>query len=486
MPMSEKSLKGKAIAGFIWNILDKVGQQGLAFVVGIILARLLSVEDYGLVGLLAVFTALANILQESGFSSALIQAKEVEQKDYSSVFYFNVIISFIIYSFYFFISPWIADFYDKPILIDLSRLVFLAFVFNACGIVQNVQLMKSMHFKRLTQINLLSGIFSLVVSLGLALGGWGVWALASQLVALSFMKTLLLWSFSSWRPTSCFDLRSLRKFSKFSINLLCATLSAAIVGNILPIILGKFYSISKVGFYNQANRYYNFTLEMTSAPINTVSFPMLSEAEHIGRDLKPIFRKTIRFAAFMNFPVMFGIMAISRSFVLGFLGEKWEPSIGLLILFCVYGLFAPFPMLFMNLLKTWKQSNVYLYLELLREVLILISLGICFRWDIFYLLLGITIANILFYICCVWKIGRMLSYSIREHLMDILPYLVIALCMSSLVSVSYLLTINYVLLFFVQMAIGGIFYFGMNYLLHSKIQQNIFEIIMSSLKKRLV
>ena len=173
--MAEKSLKGKAVSGFIWSLADKAGQQGMAFVVGIVLARLLSVEDYGLVAVLAIFTAVANILQESGFSAALIQAKEVSQKDYAAVFYFNILISTTIYVIYFFCSPWIAFFYEKEILTDLSRFIFLSFLFNAWGIVQHVQLMKSMNFKQITKINFFSVVFSCIVALALGVGGYGCW-----------------------------------------------------------------------------------------------------------------------------------------------------------------------------------------------------------------------------------------------------------------------------------------------------------------------
>lgn len=475
--MTEKSLKGKAVSGFIWSILDKAGQQGLAFVVGIILARLLSVEDYGLIGVLAIFTAIANILQESGFSAALIQAKEVSQKDYASVFYFNILVSAVIYVLYFFSSPWIAAFYDKEILTNLSRFIFLAFLFNAWGIVQNVQLVKSMNFKQITKINFFSGLFSLIVALFLGFAGYGVWALAAQLVALNFMKTFLLWCFGDWRPMLFFGFQHIRKYLRFSVKLLLATLSATIVGNVLPIVLGRFYSVFKVGFYNQANRYYNFTYEAVTSPVNAVSFPMLAEANNHGRDLKKIFRKTVRFAAFLNFPVMFGIIAIARSFIMGFLGVKWEPSVELLILFCIYGIFAPFPSLFMNLLKTLKLSNKVLYMELIREILVVISIVVCFRWDIYYLLLGVTVANLVHYVYYVRTAGRVIQYTVWEHFRDIGPYFVITLCMALIVMVLYLLPVSFFVLFFIQFAVGGIFYISVNWLLHSTIQSEIWKMI---------
>lgn len=482
--MTEKSLKGRAVSGFIWSILDKAGQQGLAFIAGIILARLLSVEDYGLVGVLAIFTALANILQESGFSAALIQTKTVSAKDYSSVFYFNIFISFVLYLIYFFCSPWVAEFYDKEILTNLSRFVFLAFVFNAWGIVQNVQLLKSMNFKQITKINFFSATFSLAVALSMGFGGYGVWALAAQVVALNFMKTFLLWCFGTWRPLFCFGFENIRKYLKFSLKLLLATLSATLVGNILPIILGKFYGLFKVGFYNQANRYYNFTYEAIISPVNAVTFPMLAEANNSGRDLKKIFRKTIRFAAFLNFPVMFGIIAVSRSFIIGFLGVKWEPSVKLLILFCIYGIFASFPALFSNLLKTLKFSNKILYMEIIREILVIVSILICFRWDIYYLLLGVTIANLIQYVYYIYIAGRMIRYTIWEHLKDIGPYFVITLCMAVIVIALYWLPVNLVVLFFIQVLVGGIFYVSVNRLLCSAIQREIWGMVKSYLKIR--
>lgn len=475
--MAEKSLKGKAVSGFIWSLADKAGQQGMAFVVGIVLARLLSVEDYGLVAVLAIFTAVANILQESGFSAALIQAKEVSQKDYAAVFYFNILISTTIYVIYFFCSPWIAFFYEKEILTDLSRFIFLSFLFNAWGIVQHVQLMKSMNFKQITKINFFSVVFSCIVALALGVGGYGVWALAAQLVALNFMKALLLWCFGNWRPLFYFDWEPVRRYLKFSIKLSLATLSATLVGNLLPLVLGKFYSIVKVGFYGQANRYYNFTYEAMTSPINAVSFPMLAEAHNDGRDLKPIFRKTIRFAAFLNFPVMFGIIAVARSFIVGVLGEKWEPSVELLILFCVYGIFAPFPSLFINLLKTLKISGKVLYMEMLRELLVLVSIIVCFRWDIYYLLLGVTVANFVYYVCYARVAGKKIHYTLWEHFKDIGPYFIITFVMALIVAGLYWLPVSLTVLLFIQIATGGVFYISVNWLLRSSIQQEIWKMV---------
>lgn len=479
--MSTATLKDKTVSGFIWSFLDKMGQQLLLFVTGIILARLLSVEDFGLMGVLTIFTALANLIQESGFSSALIRAKNVSEEDYSSVFYFNIGISICIYIIYFFCASNIAAFYDKSILALLSRIVFLSFIFNALGIVQNIHIVKNMDFKQILKINFFSGLFSIVVALILVKMEGGVWSLAGQTIGQAFMKMILLWTYGKWSPLPFFSFKNIRKYFLFSSRLLISGISAVLVGNILVIIVGKFYSVAQVGYYSQANRYYNFALDGTTAPINTVSFPMLAEARNQGRELKRIFRKTIRFAAFLNFPIMLGIIGVSKSFIVTFMGVKWEPSVSLLVLFCVYGVFAPFPYIFNNLLKTVKKSERILQMEFFREILIIVSLILCLRLGIFYMLLGITISNLVQYIVYAWIAGKTIGYTLKEHLMDIGPYLVIGLGMLSIVISVYLLPINYPYLFLIQIFVGTLFYLGTNRILNSVIQKEIFDMIKSHL-----
>lgn len=479
--MPTESLKHKTVSGFIWSFLDKIGQQLLLFVTGIILARLLSVEDFGLMGVLTIFTALANLVQESGFSSALIRAKNVSEQDYSSVFYFNIGLSICIYGIYFVLSTYIAEFYDKSILTNLSRVVFLSFIFNALGIVQNIHIVKNMEFKQIMKINFFSGLFSVAVALVLLWFDCGVWALAGQQIGQAMMRMILLWSLGGWTPILFFSFKCIRKYFLFSVKLLMSGISSVLVGNILSIIIGKFYSVTQVGYYSQANRYYNFALDGTTAPINTVSFPMLAEAKNQGRELKRIYRKTIRFAAFLNFPVMLGIIGVSKSFVITFLGVKWEPSVSLLVLFCIYGAFAPFPFLFSNLLKTIKMSGRILQMEFFREILVILSLLLCLHSGIFYLLLGITISNLVQYICYVCVAGRTINYTLKEHLIDIGPYLVIALGMLGIVTSVYILPLSYPYLFLIQILVGALFYLGINRILNSVIQKEILDMIKSHL-----
>ncbi len=248
------SLKKKTGIALFWSFIDKGGQQVIQFVFVYILARLVAKEEFGLVGILAIFTVIANILQESGFSAALIRKKNVSEEEYSSVFYFNISIGLFVYILLFFSAPLISWYFDKPALTDLSRFIFLSFLFNAFGIIQNVHLVKSMNFKSNTRITLIAGCISGVVAITMAYNGWGVWSLAAQQVMQSFLRSLFLWLMVKWRPSKGAAFIHIKEMSSFSIKLLFTSLMGQICGNIIPFIIGKKFLLKYSSFLKRFPR----------------------------------------------------------------------------------------------------------------------------------------------------------------------------------------------------------------------------------------
>lgn len=253
--MSEPSLKQRTIGALLWNLLDRMGQQVLLFIVGVLVANILSVEDYALVGMLAIFSAIANIVLDSGFSAALIRKQDATETDYNSVFYFNIFISACLYLLLFVCSPLIAGFFNQPLLTDLARVIFLALPFNSLSLIQTTLLNKQVSFKILTKINLIALTASGIGSLAMAYGGMGVWTLAWQPVILAFLRTVLLWFFNKWRPQLLFSISHIKELFGFSSNLLLAGLVNSIFTNIYSVAIGKLYPPVQLGYYSQGNKF---------------------------------------------------------------------------------------------------------------------------------------------------------------------------------------------------------------------------------------
>ena len=279
--MSEPSLKQRTIGALLWNLLDRMGQQVLLFIVGVLVANILSVEDYALVGMLAIFSAIANIVLDSGFSAALIRKQDATETDYNSVFYFNIFISACLYLLLFACSPLIAGFFNQPLLTDLARVIFLALPFNSLSLIQTTLLNKQVSFKILTKINLIALTASGIGSLAMAYGGMGVWTLAWQPVILAFLRTVLLWFFNKWRPQLLFSISHIKELFGFSSNLLLAGLVNSIFTNIYSVAIGKLYPPVQLGYYSQGNKFSLMVISSVYSSLQTATYPIFS---HIQND----------------------------------------------------------------------------------------------------------------------------------------------------------------------------------------------------------
>ncbi len=421
------SLKRKTGVALFWSFVDKGGQQVIQFIFFYILARLVLKEDFGIVGILAVFTAIANILQESGFSSALIRKKNVLQEEYSSVFYFNIVVSLSIYILLFFSAPLISSFYEKPILTDLSRFIFLAFVFSAFGIVQNVHLIKSMNFKTNTRITLLAGVISGLVAIAMAYKGFGIWSIASQLVLQSFLRTVFLWFFVRWKPKMQFSVIHIRKMSAYSIKLLLTTLLNQICGNIVPLIIGKKFDFMQVAAYNQAGKLNNIPQSIISDGVKSVAYPLLTKIDEDEEREKRIFRKVVRITAFISFPVAMMLIVTAKPIVGIYLPPEWADVTPFLQVLAVGGAFFPLYSLISSLLQYKGKSGLLLKIELFRNILLLCSIAIGVQYGVLGLVTCISAVSAISFFFGMYISGRTISYTIKEILFDISPYLGIAI-----------------------------------------------------------
>jgi O-antigen/teichoic acid export membrane protein len=421
-----KTLKEQTLSALFWSFMDRGGQQGFQVLFAIALARLLSPDDGGLIAVLAIFTVIANILQESGFSSALVRKTDADDTDYSSVFYFNICISIGIYVLLFASAPLIEWFFDKPLLTNLSRFTFLAFVFNAFGIIQNVRLVKKMDFKTNAKASLLSTLVSGIVAVAMAYKGFGVWSLAFQQVAQAFLRSIFLWIAVKWRPKARFDKRRLREMYPYSIKLLINSLLNQISAAIYSLVFAKRFSFSDAGYYSYANKLGNIPQSVIASSLQGVAFPLLTRAGDDLKYKKRIFRKVVRVLCFIAFPIAFITITAAEPIVLLILREKWRGIIPILQILAASSAFVPLFYLLSSLLQSVGKSGLLLIIEMSRNIASLIAIAVSIRYGVHGVVAGAACVYIVSFAAGYHVAGKCIKYNLWEVLKDISPYLLIS------------------------------------------------------------
>lgn len=470
------TLKEQTISALFWNFMDKGGQQILQFVFLFVLARLLSPRESGLIGLLSIFVAIANILQESGFSSALIRKQDADEKDYSSIFYFNITISILIYLLLFFLAPLISEFYNQPVLTNLSRFLFLVFLFNAFGLVQNVQLIKKMDFRTNAQITLISVLMSGVIAIIMAYRGYSVWSLAIQQVLQAFLRSLLLWIVVKWKPQSSFCFDRLKGMYNYSLKLLLNSLFNQISANIISIVIGKKYSIADVGNYWQANKLGNIPQSVIASSLSGVTFPLLSNLDSIEKKCTT-FRKIVRIVSFLCFPLAAFTIIASEPIVLVLLQDKWIGVIPMLRLLAIGSSILPMLYIAASLLQSLGKSGLLLTVESARNILTICVVLFMSQYGVHQMILATSIIAVVMFFVEYYFIGKLINYKMNHLLKDIFPYLLISfIAFCPLYFLSYLVS-NQLLLVLLQMLIGFSVYLFVLKLLGSKVMHELIVII---------
>ena len=428
-----KDLKSQTIQGLFWSGFERIGQQGMQFIVSIILARLLLPEQFGLIGMLMIFMLLAQTFLDGGFGQALIQKQDATHLDECSIFYFNIFISFIAAGLLCITAPWIASFYNTPILTPLTRFISLSLIINAFGLVHSVLLSKQVDFKSQFKISLIATLLSGSIGITLACLGYGVWALAIQWVGTSLFRTVLLWLFSRWRPRRQFSVTSLRGMFPFGSRLLLSGLLNTFFENIYLAVIGKVFSPAALGFYSRAKQIQQLPTSNLSSTISRVTFPIFSKVQHNKTQLKLGLQKALLVLVTVNFPMMIGLAVVARPLVLLLLTEKWAPCIPYLQILCLAGMFFPLHVINLNALTAQGYSGLFLRLELLKKALILINIVIAYRWGIAAMIWGQVVVSLLSYCMNSYYSGKLLGYGLKQQVIDFAPYLgatfVMATCM---------------------------------------------------------
>jgi O-antigen/teichoic acid export membrane protein len=453
------SLKSKTLHALFWSFIESVGLQGVHFVIGIILARLLFPEQYGLIGMLMIFMAVAQAFLSSGFGSALIQKKEATQEDVCSIFYFNIVVGVVAAGLLWLIAPWIAAFYNQPILTPLTRALSLTIVINSFSLIQQTLLTKQLNFKAQTKVSLVSSVVSGIIGVIMAAKGFGVWSLVVQQISSTFFRTLLLWTLNAWRPSLIFSLKSLREMFKFGSRLLVSGLLNQIFNNIYLLVIGKLFSAADLGFFTRAKSLGELPSLTLSDMVGRVTFPVFSTIQDDPARLKRGLKKALTILVLVNFPMMIGLAVIARPLVLVLLTEKWAESIPYLQLLCFLGLLYPMQLINLNILTALGRSDLFLRLEIIKKILIVINIAVTWRWGISAMISGMIVTSVISYYLNSYYSGILIDYSIREQLVDLSPYIIMAALMGVIVFVTGLLPFpNHWSMLLVQIVIGIVIY----------------------------
>ena len=480
----EKSLKEKAAKGLAWSGLNNVMQQLLNLLFGIALARILSPADYGMVGMLMIFSLLAGTLQESGFTAALINRREVRHCDYNAVFWFSLSAGLIIYAVLFLSAPLIANFYHQPQLTALSRYAFLSFVIGNLGIVPNTILMKQLKVKQNALVQLTALTLSGLLGIIMAWAGMAYWGLATQSVVYATVVMAGRWVCCKWRPTLRIDLCPLREMMGFSVKVLAANMVTHINNNILTVLLGRFYTPYEVGNFNQANKWNSMGYYTIQSMMGSVAQPVLHEVEEDRQRQLHVFRKMLRFLAYISMPCMLGLSAIAPELITLAITDKWAACAQLMQIVCIGGAFIPLHNLMYNLNLSRGRSDVCLWCTLAFGLVQLLAVVLCHSRGVEVMVWVFTVVNVLWVLPWWYQVRRLIGLTLRDFLSDVFLFTAIA-ALSMLVACQVaLLADGLIATLAIKVVVAAASYFAILWLIGARILRESIEQLQALLRKR--
>lgn len=420
------TLKQQTISGITWSIIDNAYTQIITFVVGIILARLLEPREFGLIGMIMIFIAVAQSFVDSGFSQALIRKNDCTKRDYNTVFYFNILVSVLFYIILFFSADLISSFFNQVELINIIKVMGLSVILNGFGIVQGVQLTKEIDIKTLAKISAIANTISGGLSIYLAYIGFGVWSLVWRTMLNNFLRIILLWMWHKWRPQLIFSFQSFKELFGFGSKLLASGLLNTVFENLHYLVIGKYFSPQQLGYYTRALTFANLPSSNINGVIQRVSYPVLAKMQDNPSAVKAGFKKLIKNTMFITFTLMLIMAAVAKPLILTLIGEKWLQSVIYLQLLCFSLMLYPLHSLNLNVLNVKGRSDLFLKLEVIKKILVVPVILIGISWGIIPMILGMIIHSFICYFLNSRYAGLLIDYSVTEQIKDITPGFILA------------------------------------------------------------
>ena len=452
--MAEQSLKDKTVKGVVWSGIDNVAQFGVSFIVSIVLARLLSPDDYGLIGIIAIFTAVCQTLINGGFTTALIRKKDATDNDYNTAFIVNLVVSLLLYAVIYLCSPLIADFFHREELVALTQVSSLGIVIGALGLVQQTRLTKRIDFKTQTKITIVASVASGIVGIAMALMAFGVWSLVVQSLTSQGLRTILLWVANKWIPQLRFSSESFHDLFGFGWKMMASGLLDTVWKELYQVVVGKFYSPATLGQYTRAKSFSKLFSSNLTNVIQRVTYPVLSNIQDDKDRMISAYRRIIKVTMFITAICMFFLGAISEPLLYCLIGPKWHEAATYLPLICITGSFYPLHAINLNMLQVQGRSDLFLGLEIVKKIIGILPLSVCFMYGVMPMLYMSVFTSIICYFLNSYFPGKLLGYSSWMQIKDIAPSYGLATLVALCVFFLKFLPISYWIVLPLQIILG--------------------------------
>ena len=458
------NLKQKTVNGVLWNSIGNFSVRGIQFLLMLIMARLLSPGDYGTIGLITVFLSVSQIFIDSGFGNALIRNAKATNEDLSTVFVFNIFISLATYSIVWFIAPFVSDFYHMPILTPVMRVLGLQLIIGALGAIQGIVYTKNLNFKIKARISVVGTLLSGICGVTFAFYGFGVWALVWQTLIHGSLTTIMNWFFSTWKPSILFSKTSFKSMFNYGSNLLVTNLLGCIYDNIYPLVIGKFYSPSVLGHSSRAQHWAQFPSSNITNILRSVTFPVLAKIVDDEPRLISAYRRILKCSAFIIFPLMLCLSAVSKPLIVITIGVKWGLCATLLQIVCFKMMWYPIHAINLNLLMVKGRSDLYLRLEIIKKILGVSILILTLPYGIIVMTYGGVVSSILCLFINTFYTGKLIHMGFLKQMKDLTPTLFLSLIMFGFVSLVVHLTTNIYIQLIFGTIVGFVIYLGGSHL----------------------
>lgn len=476
-------MNNNVVKNFLWRFFERCGAQFVTLIVSIVLARILTPSDFGTVSLIMVFTTILQVFVDSGLGTALIQKKDADDLDFSSVFYFNFAICLILYLGMFIASPFIAKFYKDISLTPIIRVISLTIVMSGVKGIQQSYVSRNMLFKKFFFATLGGTLFSAILGIGMAYAGFGVWSIVAQQLSNTAIDTLILWITVDWRPKRMFSWQRLKSLLSYGWKLLVSSLLDTIYNNLRNLIIGKIYTSSDLAYYNQGDKFPKVIVMNINASIDSVLLPSMSGEQENKERVKSMTRRAIKTSTYIMAPLMMGLLFCAEPIVRLLLTDKWLPCVPYLRIFCFTYMFWPIHTANLNAIKAMGRSDLFLRLEIIKKVVGLILLFITMRISVMAMAYSLIFSGILSQIINSWPNWKLLNYNYLEQLRDILPSICISVFMGVCVYFIGFLSLPTLLQLIIQVIVGAIIYIVASIVLKLEEFNYLFGMIKSFKKK---
>lgn len=480
----DSNLRQKVLNSLIWRYAERIGAQGVSFVVSIILARILAPDAYGTIALVTVFTSILNVFVDSGLGSALIQKKDADDLDFSSVFYFNMFVCCLLYVIVFFAAPIIAQFYNNNTLTPIIRVLSLSLIISGIKNIQHAYVSRNMQFKRFFFATLGGTIGAAVIGIWLAYNGYGVWALVVQQVFNLTVDTIILWITVRWRPQRCFSWERLKELLSYGWKLLVSSLLDTGYSKLRQLIIGKMYTTSDLAFYNRGETFPHLIVDNINTSINSVLFPTMSQIQDDRERLKEMTRRSIKTSTYIMAPLMMGMAFCAEPIVRLLLTEKWLECVPYMRIFCITFMFYPIHTANLNAIKAMGRSDIFLKLENIKKIMGIILLLSTMWFGVMIMAYSLFLSTTLSMIINSWPNRKLLDYKYESQMKDILPSIALAVGMGLCVYTVQYFGMNDVVTLLIQIPLGVLIYIAFSRIFKYEAFLYLLEIVKQRFKNK--